>query len=136
MELTIQRLTESDYDNILVGWWEDWDFVPPQRDFLADNGTGGMIVYDGETPVCAGFLYVTNSKVAIIDWIISNKNYRVKGKRKEAILLLIASLTSICKNASYKYVFSNNNNRFLINYFIESGYIVGCKNSVELIKKF
>ena len=27
------------------------------KDFLPDNGKGGLIVYDDKTPVCAGFIY-------------------------------------------------------------------------------
>jgi hypothetical protein len=135
MEFNIRQLEYQDY-NTLVKWWSDWGLYSPNRDFLPEEGLGGLIVTDGDIPVCAGFIYNTNSSVAWIDWIVSNKEYKVKGKRKEAILLLIDSLTNICKNTSHKYIFSNNNNKFLINYFIESGYIVGCKNSVELIKKF
>ena len=136
MELEIRSLLDTDYQEILVSWWEQWNWVAPEKDFLPDDGKGGMIVFDGDTPICAGFIYVTNSKVAWVDWIVSNKEYRIKGKRKEAIKILIESLTNVCKNIGSKYVFSNNNNRFLINYFVESGYIIGCKNSVELIKKF
>jgi hypothetical protein len=134
MELTIRQLNENDYQDILVDWWKQWGWTAPEKDFLPDDGMGGYIVYDEEIPICAGFIYVTNSRVAWVDWIISNKEYR--GKRKEAITMLIDTLTNLSKMSGSKYVFSNNNNRFLINYFIESGYIVGCKNSVELIKKF
>lgn len=135
MEFNIRQLEYQDY-NTLVEWWSDWGLDSPDRDFLPEDGIGGLIITDGDIPVCAGFIYNTNSKVAWIDWIVSNKQYRVKGKRKEAILLLIDSLTNICKNTAHKYIFSNNNNRFLVDYFVENGYIVGCKNSVELIKKF
>jgi len=135
MEFNIRQLEYQDY-NTLVEWWSDWGLDSPDRDFLPEDGIGGLIITDGDIPVCAGFIYNTNSKVAWIDWIVSNKQYRVKGKRKEAILLLIDSLTNICKSTSHKYIFSNNNNRFLVDYFVENGYIVGCKNSVELIKKF
>jgi len=134
MELTIRQLNENDYQDILVDWWKQWGWTAPEKDFLPDDGMGGYIVYDEEIPICAGFIYVTNSRVAWVDWIISNKEYR--GKRKEAITMLIDTLTNLSKMSGSKYVFSNNNNRFLINYFIESGYIVGCKDSVELIKKF
>ena len=61
MNLNIIPLKESDYDNILCGWWTDWRWTPPSRDFLPDNGKGGFIVYDGDIPVCAGFMYDTNS---------------------------------------------------------------------------
>ena len=67
MELYIRELNETDYDDILVDWWLQWGWVPPQRDFLPNNGKGGIIIYDDETPVCAGFMYLTNSKVA---WVM------------------------------------------------------------------
>lgn len=133
MEFNIRQLEYQDYDT-LVKWWNDWGLDAPSKDFLPEDGIGGIMIVDKDTPVCAGFIYNTNSKVAWVDWIVSNTQYR--GERKEAILLLIDSLTNICKNTGSKYVFSNNNNRFLINYFIKSGYIKGCENSVELIKKF
>ena len=59
MELYIRELNETDYDEILVGWWKDWGWKPPQRDFLPNDGKGGIIIYDDETPVCAGFMYIT-----------------------------------------------------------------------------
>ncbi len=78
MELTTRQIVAEDYDKILVDWWIAWGWKPPVRDFLPNNGTGGIIVYDGETPVCAGFVYVTNSKVCWVDWVISNKDYKKK----------------------------------------------------------
>jgi hypothetical protein len=135
MELNIRELNESDYEAILAGWWSQWGWNAPARDFLPNDGKGGVIVYDGDVPVCAGFMYLTNSKVAWVDWIISNKDYTKKPHRKDAIDLLIKRLTSICKESGFSYVFGNNNNKNLIDYFLNNGYSVGCNNSVELIKK-
>ena len=56
MELNINRLSSTDYDDILCQWWRDWRWTPPPKDFLPEDGTGGYIVYDDETPVCAGFI--------------------------------------------------------------------------------
>ena len=97
MELYIRELNESDYDDILVGWWKQWKWEPPQRDFLPNDGKGGIIVYDKETPVCAGFMYLTNSKVAWVDWIISNKEYTKKPQRKDAIKLLVSYTSEMIK---------------------------------------
>ena len=134
MELTIQRLTESDYDNILVGWWNDWKWTAPQQDFLPDNGTGGFIVYDGEIPVCAGFIYVTNSKATWVDWIISNKNYTDKESRRLAIQLLIQSLTNIAISSGSKYIYALIKNQHLIKVYEEIGYIKGDSYTSEMIK--
>lgn len=132
--MEIRKLNDNDYDDILVNWWKDWGWTPPQKDFLPENGAGGFIVYDEDTPICAGFIYITNSKVAWIEWIVSNKQYREKPNRKNALDLLIHTLTSYCKDINLKYIFSNNNNNNLINNFINNGYIKGCTNSTELIK--
>ena len=51
----------------LVKWWEDWGWEAPSKDFLPDNGKGGIMILDGDVPICAGFTYVTNSKVAWVD---------------------------------------------------------------------
>ena len=62
MKLYVRPLIAEDYDKTLRQWWFDWRWTPPSRDFLPENGEGGFIVYDEETPVCAGFMYETNSK--------------------------------------------------------------------------
>jgi hypothetical protein len=134
MGLTIKRLTESDYDDILVGWWSDWKWEAPHRDFLPDNGTGGFIVYDDDTPICAGFVYVTNSKATWVDWIISNKNYTDKEGRKLAIRLLIESLTNVCESSGSKYIYALIKNQHLIKVYEDLGYIKGDSYTSEMIK--
>ena len=66
----IKQLEEGDYEKILVNWWNDWGWEPPKKDFLPEDGKGGMIIYDGDIPVCAGFIYVTNSKVAWVQALV------------------------------------------------------------------
>ena len=133
MIFNLRPLIESDYEDILLGWWKSWRFPAPPKDFLPDNGTGGIMVLDGDTPVCAGFLYTTNSKVVWVDWIVSNKEYRKKPHRKDGLNLLIQTLTNTAKDKKYKYVYANNNNTYLIDAFLSNGYLKGSK-STELIK--
>lgn len=134
MELTVRTLEKSDYQDILVGWWNDWGWTPPAIDFLPQEGTGGLMVMDGEEPVCAGFMYATNSAVAWVDWIISSKTYRGRVKRKEAIQLLILTLTEIAKESGFKYVYALLKNRSLIEAYMEIGYVKGDESATEMIK--
>jgi len=135
MELTIRQLNENDYQDILIGWWKDWGWDSfPAKDFLPENGTGGIILYDGDIPVCAGFIYNTNSKISWIDWIVSNKKYRKKPNRKKAINLLIEELTIICKNSGSKFVYSLMKSNNLVNHFLNNGYIKGSSYTEEIIK--
>jgi hypothetical protein len=134
MELTIRQLNENDYQDILVDWWKQWGWTAPEKDFLPDDGMGGYIVYDEEIPICAGFIYVTNSRVAWVDWIISNKEYREKTKRKEAIKMLIDSLTNISRMSGSKYAYALIKNNSLIKTYEELGYIKGDSYNSEMIK--
>lgn len=135
MNLTIRALNETDYEDILVGWWKDWGWESvPTKDFLPDSGKGGIMVMDGDTPICAGFMYITNSRISWIDWIISNKQYRVKPNRKEAIKLLVSSLTEMIKNSGSKYVYTLFKGNDLISVFESNGYIKGDSYTSEMIK--
>jgi hypothetical protein len=134
MELYIRELNENDYEDILVGWWKQWGWVAPKRDFLPNDGKGGIIVYDEDVPVCAGFMYITNSKAAWVDWIISNKEYTKKPQRKDAIKLLVSALTNICEKSGNKYIYALIKSESLINIYQETGYIKGGTYTTEMIK--
>ena len=133
MDFSIRKLEPSDYDDVLVGWWKDWGWQAPAKDFLPDNGEGGMMVLLEDRPVCAGFIYLpSNSNIAFIEWIISDKNY--KEERSKAISLLLDTLILTSEKIKIKYVFATNDNKNLINTFINKGFRKG-SITTELIKK-
>jgi hypothetical protein len=132
MKFNTTPLQHEDYDNILKGWWKDWGWEAPSRDFLPQDGQGGVMVWDGDTPVCAGFLYNTNSKVAWVDWIISNKEY--KKSRKEALSILIQTLTSVAKNLDNKFAYALIKHNGLIGVYEQQGYSTGDSYNKEMIK--
>ena len=132
--LIVRPLNEDDYEQILIEWWRQWGWRAPMRDFLPENGVGGLMVLDGETPVCAGFMYLTNSKVSWVDWIISNREYTDRGGRKEAIKLLVDSLTNLCKRSGAKYAYALIKNESLIKTYEDVGYFKGDSYAHEMIK--
>lgn len=134
MALIVRPLNENDYDTILSEWWRNWGWDPVEKDFLPDDGKGGLMVLDDEEPVCAGFVYTTNSKVAWVDWIISSDTYRKKPERGEAIKLLVETLTNICKNTGHKYSYALIKHPGLSNVYEELGYEKGDKYVGEMIK--
>lgn len=134
MEFTIRQLNKYDYNSILIDWWKDWRWEAPPKDFLPDDGSGGFIVYDGDIPVCAGFIYVTNSKVGWCDWIISNFHYKDKSKRKEALEKLINVLTQTLKKSNCKYAYALIKSDSLINVYKEQGYMEAGQYNKEMIK--
>jgi len=132
--LTVRSLSETDYDNTLTKWWDAWGWTAPLKDFLPENGTGGLMVMDGDVPVCAGYIYITNSKAAWCDWIISSKTYRKKPQRREALRMLVESLTDVCRAQGYKYTYALIKSNPLIEIYKSLGYTQGEKYSTEMIK--
>ena len=130
----IRPLIETDYDEILLDWWKEWGWEAPQKDFLPADGTGGLMVLEDDVPICAGFMYATNSKVAWVDWIISNKDYRKKPERGQAIGLLIQTLTDTCKASGFKYCYALIKHSGLIETYKELGYIEADSYTQEMIK--
>lgn len=131
MKFNIQPLKEDDYDKVLVKWWKDWRWTPPVKDFLPDKG---YMVYCNDIPVCAGYMYVTNSKVVLLEWIVSNFEIKNKETRKEALLMLIEFVTSVARGIEKKYVYSLLKSSSLIKIYEELGYIKGEVNGQEMIK--
>ncbi len=133
MKLNIRKLEESDWDT-LIKWWEVWpEWVAPPKSFLPNNGTGGLMVEKDKKPLVAGFLYFTNSDAVLLEWIVSDPEYR-EDDRKDAIELLINTSEQLCKNENKKYMFTIGRNKHLIETHKKLGWQIDSKPSYEIVK--
>jgi len=131
--LNIRRLTDKDWDT-LVSWWSNWPkWQAPVKDFLPEDGKGGLIVEKDNKPIVAGFIYLTNSKTALLEWIVSNPKYR-EADRKQAIELLITGAENLVKSLDYKYLFAVMQHKGLIETHEKLGWNKDPKPSYELTK--
>jgi hypothetical protein len=130
--MEIRKLTESDYDT-LESWWKAWKWPPIEKDFLPDNGTGGFVVEKEGVMIVAGFVYITNSKAVLLEWVISNPEYR-EDDRDMAITCLISTIEKIVKEWGYKYIFSIGRTKALIDKHKKLGWHVDEKPSYEIVK--
>ena len=133
MELNIRALKESDWDTLL-SWWKWWRWPELSKDVLPMNGTGGLMICKGDIPIAAGFLYLTNSKAAWLDWIVSNPEYREKD-RKESLVLLINGLETVAVNEGCSTIISITRNKSLMDIHSKLGYTVDNNPSYEISKK-
>jgi len=130
MKLNIRRLTSEDYST-LVKWWDAWPkWQAPPQTFLPDTG---FIVEKNNIGIVAGYVYITNSKAALLEWIISNPEYR-ESDRKDAITLLIQAVERVLTDQGIKHVFTIGRNKHLINLHKKLGWMVDEKPSYEIIK--
>lgn len=134
MVFNLRQLNDKDYEETLVKWWEDWGWTPPPpKDFLPLNGTGGLMVSKDGKDICAGFIYMTNSKVALTEFVISNKEYKEKD-RSAAIQFLIESICAVAEKSGYKYAHVILKNKALKKKYEASGYIDSDKDVIEMVK--
>jgi len=133
MKFNIRKLEASDWGT-LVKWWDSWPkWTTPPKDFMPGSGTSGLIVEKDKQAIVAGFLYFTNSDAVLLEWIISNPEYRDKD-RKKAVELLINTAEGVCKQAGKKRMFSIGRNKGLIETHKKLGWSVDTDPSYEIIK--
>ena len=133
MELSLRALKESDYED-MSSWWKWWRWPEVSKDTLPMNGIGGLMVYKDDILIVAGFLYLSNSKVAWLDWIVSNPQYR-QSDRKDALEVLIMGLEDVAISQGYNTIISIARNKSLINIHEQLGYTVDKNPSYEISKK-
>ena len=80
-----------------------------------------------------GYIYLTNSKTALLEWIVSNQKYR-ESDRKQAIELLITGAENLVKSLDYKYLFAVMQHKGLIETHEKLGWKADPKPSYELTK--
>jgi len=131
-KLIFRRLTENDYDTI-CSWWKWWRWPILPKESLPDNGKSGFMVEKNNVPIVCGFLVITNSSWALLEWIVSNPKYKNKD-RQQAIELLINNIEQVCKQMNIKHIFSVAKNKHLLNTHEKLGWFVDKKPSYEIIK--
>lgn len=125
-------LTDEDY-LVLCRWWSWFRFPAPDKDCLPEDGKGGVMVMKNGVNICAGFLYLTNSKLSWLEFIVSNNEYREKD-RTDAIQFLIYELTDLAKRQGYRGVFTSVKNQNLIKHYEACGYVNNGKGTIEMVK--
>tara|TARA_R110000787_G_scaffold258244_1_gene363452 strand:- start:193 stop:501 length:309 start_codon:yes stop_codon:yes gene_type:complete len=100
---------------------------------MPDNGKGGLMIEKDGRPIVAGFLYITNSEAVLLEWVVSDPEYRDKD-RKDALELLILSAEATCKGLGKKHMFTIGRNKHLIETHKKLGWTVDPDPSYEIIK--
>jgi len=131
-KLIFRTLKEEDYETICAWWkWWRWPILP--KGALPDNGKCGFMVEKNNKPIVSAFLYLTNSSVALLEWIVSNPDYK-ENDRKDAIELLVNEAEKFCKGIGVTIIFSIGRSKHLIEIHKKLGWQVDKKSSCEIIK--
>tara|TARA_R100000234_G_scaffold93057_1_gene61296 strand:- start:580 stop:993 length:414 start_codon:yes stop_codon:yes gene_type:complete len=132
-KLVLRSLTEEDYE-VICDWWIKWKWPVLPKELLPQDGLGGFIVEKNKKPIVAGFVYLTNSKGAWFDFIVSDPDYR-ENDRNEAVELLISGAEQFCIDLGVKTILHIGRNKGLIDKFNKLGWHVDKEPSYEVIKR-
>tara|TARA_R100001463_G_scaffold59186_4_gene111481 strand:+ start:200 stop:682 length:483 start_codon:yes stop_codon:yes gene_type:complete len=79
----------------LVKWWESYDhMLVPSQELLPENGQMGLAIEKDGRMMAAAFVYLTNSDMGYIDFLVSDPNYKGRD-RFEIITMLIEACSEL-----------------------------------------
>lgn len=121
----IREYKNEDYA-LLSKWWKAHDWEPPAECMLP---VYGLICNE----IAAGFMYSTDSKLFWVEWFISDPDSDPE-QRNRAVDIVVDKLCDYAKISGAKAVFSSTNKPSFENRLLKHGFVVGDKNTTQLIK--
>lgn len=126
-----KKYTNDEHYKMLCNWWVSWKWDALPSEALPQNGL--LLYSDCGVPVCAGFVYQTDSCIAWIEHIISNKQ-APKDLRRGAIEFLITELSLLAKELGFIIALTSSKHNGLISKFEQTQYVKTDLNTTILTR--
>lgn len=130
MRLHTEPFDEQKHYKTICEWWKWWKWPELPLESLPKTG---LVACVDESPVCAGWVYRTDSNICWMEWIISNPQAG-KAERHAAIELLLDALTESAELMGYKVIFTSARNQHLIRRLNGRGFAVTDREMTNLTK--
>jgi hypothetical protein len=121
MELIVRKQSKQEFLPIYTKWLEQHQFPTNCASIMPENF---FVCYSDKTPIYAIPFWHTDSKIAIIAFIVSNKKANYKFK-KGGLDYLIQQVISYAKRKKYISLFSSTTNETIIKSFDNNGFVKG-----------
>jgi hypothetical protein len=116
---------------MLATWWEghDWPVVPQ-----AILPKLGMMVHDGEIPICSGWLYMDNSVgVCMFEWLVTNPK-ATPMQAARGVKVLVNFMADRAKEMDYGVMLTTCRQASLARMYEKSGFMKTDENVTHLLK--
>ena len=117
---------------MLSQWWKGHDF-PVAVDIGALPLTG-LIIEEGDVALCAGWLYLSNSSIAWIGFVVGNPEIKAKSMYI-AIKELMSGLVELAHESGFSIIYANFNKKGLLKPLADIGFLEAGKDYTEMIYK-
>lgn len=121
--------SQKDYQDVCV-WWKKHKWNPMPLDFLP---TLGRIVEDEENKYSAGWLYSTDSKICLLEFVISNPDSNRK-KRSESVDILIKDLIQKASELGFGAVVSSIRHPVLLHRYKKQGFEIADERMTNVMR--
>lgn len=118
----------KDYDTICK-WWKEHGSYAPMREHLPPTG---IMVENNEKPVCAGFLYNTDAKICVMEFLISDSKAS-KEDRDSGLSCLIQILRDLALERGYTAIYNSTGIVKFISRLKEAGFVEADKNQTHML---
>lgn len=108
---------KKNYD-MVVSWWNARGFPPVSIEALPTNG---FVAVDAEGPICAGWLYMTDSCLTWLEWIVANPQAKPIRLAK-GLSRMLNHIKLTADTLGYTRVFTSMEHRGLIKFMRRMGF--------------
>ena len=119
----------------LEKWWRSYEnkgqYVP-KRNLLPNNGLGGCVVEKENKIIACAFLYLTNSDLGYIDYLIADPLYR-EDDREYMLLKLAVYTTEVAKKNGCETVWAMTKNKKLLKMADKAGFFEISKEDFKVV---
>lgn len=120
----------ADYP-MVCEWWTGHKWPSPPIDYLPQMG---LITCDEEKAYAAGWLYRTDSKFCLLEWVVADP-LADREKRSLAVDLLIEKLIDKAKEEGFGAIFSSIRNASLLKRYEKQGFQITDTGMTNLLRR-
>lgn len=118
--MEIVKFNDKEHYKALRMFWAQYDWEAPELDCLPRSG---FVAKNDSGILGACFYYKTNSKMALMDWLIADKDAN-KDERGQAVVMLIDKVKTELKDAGIKIIYTVTANKNLVKTYKRMGFQV------------
>ena len=112
----------------LRGYWQQYGWVSPDMDLLPKNG---FVAIKDDKVVAAAFVYQSCSGMALLDWVIADKNAQPLTRGK-AVYSVINACRDFAKDKGFKVLYTVTANEHLQDTYRKIGFKDMEKNATSM----